>query len=201
MFNAHVLRTFIGSPSDVLERDFVKEALAEWSAKRSSAGNAVVFVPVRWETHAFPDLVAPGQTLIDERLVDTSDLCVALFWMKIGGSVDGASGTVHELRRFVDEGKRVLTYFNQQKISRRDAGRFRDDIAAVDELRNELQGVGLVGEYRSKGDLRAKLLDALDDVARGHIESHGPRHPPPGAPPSTATTSRPGAAGQGLSGG
>lgn len=117
MFTARVFRTFIGSPGDVKDRNVVREALAQWNAKRSSPMNDIAFVPVTWETHAFPDLSAPGQRLIDQKLVQASDLCIALFWMKPGGSMDGEeSGTVHEIEQFKSAGKRVMTYFCRQKI-------------------------------------------------------------------------------------
>ncbi|MEU4494648.1 hypothetical protein AB0F96_14640 [Streptomyces sp. NPDC023998] len=167
MFNAKVFRTFIGSPGDVKERNVVRETLGQWNAKRSSPTNDVAFVPVTWETHAFPDLSGPGQPLIDEKLIRASDLCIALFWMKPGGSLGGgASGTAHEIEQFRTANKRVMTYFCQQKISGRDAVVYRDEISAVDNLRRQLQGIGLVGEYKSGPDLKSKLLDALDDLAR-----------------------------------
>ncbi|MFE7011061.1 hypothetical protein ACFVAQ_11200 [Streptomyces sp. NPDC057651] len=167
MFTARVFRTFIGSPGDVKERNIAREALAQWNAKRASPTNDIAFVPVTWETHAFPDLSAPGQRLIDERLVRSSDLCIALFWMKPGGSMDrGVSGTAHEIEEFKTAGKRVMTYFCQQKISGRDAVAYRDEISAVANLRRQMQGVGLVGDYKSGPDLKSKLLDALDDLAQ-----------------------------------
>ncbi|MFD9319028.1 hypothetical protein ACFWDQ_15260 [Streptomyces sp. NPDC060053] len=172
MFTAKVVRTFIGSPGDVRERNVVREALGQWNAKRSSPTNDVAFVPVSWETHAFPDLSAPGQPLIDKRLVQSSDLCIALFWMKPGGSLGGgASGTVHEIEQFRTANKRVMAYFCQDKISRRDAVAYRDEITAVENLRSQMQDIGLVGEYKRAADLKSQLLDALDDVAREIVGS------------------------------
>lgn len=43
---------------------------------------------------------------------------------------------------------------------------YRDEISAVNKIRGQLQNIGLVGEYRSGPDLKSRLLDALDDLAR-----------------------------------
>ncbi|PPS74506.1 MULTISPECIES: hypothetical protein [Streptomyces] len=165
-YKADVFRVFIASPSDVKERDLIREILAEWNANRASEKRPLVFQPVGWETHTFPDLRFPGQYQIDQKLVDKSDLCIALFWMKIGGSLHGgASGTVHEIERFRSAGKRVMTYFCKRRMSQTDVRAYRDDIESLDEFRRALQGIGRIDGYDTRGELKNKLLSALDDVA------------------------------------
>ncbi|MET9884668.1 hypothetical protein ABZZ20_16295 [Streptomyces sp. NPDC006430] len=191
MFNAEILPIFIASPGDVLEREFVRVVLAEWNARKSSQQNNVAFIPIAWETHVFPDLRTPGQVAIDQRLIDASYACIALFWMKYGGAMDGTSGTEHEIDRFRAVNKRVMAYFCKRKISVGDALHYGDDIRQVDDLRTRLQGQGIIGTYTGRPDLGTKLLGALDDVAREHIANRSPAGATAASSPTgTPTTPR-----------
>ncbi|MGY1583000.1 hypothetical protein [Streptomyces sp. MN13] len=169
-YSADVLRVFIASPSDVRERKFVREILAEWNANKASERRRLMFQPLGWETHTFPDLRFPGQYQIDQELVDTSDLCISLFWMRIGGSMQGgASGTVHEIERFRNAQKRVMAYFCKSKMSHSDIRTYRDDIESLDEFRGALERIGRIDDYRTRSELKVKLLGALDHIADNHL--------------------------------
>ncbi|GDY65694.1 hypothetical protein SAV14893_050870 [Streptomyces avermitilis] len=150
--------------------------MAEWNARRCSL-QKVAFIPIAWETHVFPDLRTPGQRVIDQRLVDTSHACVALFWMKYGGAIDGTSGTEHEIDRFCAANKRVMAYFCRRKRDPFDAHHYADDIRRVEELRKRMQSLGITGKYSSRQELKRKLLDALDDVAIEHSQQKGSNSP------------------------
>lgn len=74
-FEATVYRVLIASPGDVTpERDVIERAIIEWNDKHSR-GRSIVFLPVRWE-RAAPRGGAPGQDVVNEDLVDTSDVLV-----------------------------------------------------------------------------------------------------------------------------
>ena len=41
-------------------------------------------MPVGWETHSSPDLGAPAQEQINERILEHCDLLIAVFWTRLG---------------------------------------------------------------------------------------------------------------------
>jgi hypothetical protein len=70
--------------------------------------------------------------VIDEQLLATADVVLAMFWTRLGISgVDGSSGTIHELLTARDAGKSVHLLFGEMDIptseykGRADVDRFR----------------------------------------------------------------------------
>ena len=78
-FPATLYRVLIASPGDVApERDVVEAAIIDWNDEHAR-DRSVVFVPVRWE-RASPRGGATGQEVVNEDLVDTSDVLIGVFW-------------------------------------------------------------------------------------------------------------------------
>ncbi|WP_271593787.1 hypothetical protein [Bradyrhizobium sp. CCBAU 65884] len=116
-FTAKIIRVLLASPSDLpQERAVVTEAIYDWNAQHSEA-EAVVLLPIAWETHATPRSNVRPQQAINEQLVDKSDLLIGMFWTRLGTSTGVAeSGTVEEIDRFVAAGKSALLYFSNRPI-------------------------------------------------------------------------------------
>jgi hypothetical protein len=110
-FWATVYRVLIASPSDVQpERDVVERAIIDWNDEHALDRN-VVFLPVRWE-RASPRGGATGQDIVNEDLVDTSDVLVGTFWWKVGTKTRSErSGSIEEVRRFAESGKPYGLFF------------------------------------------------------------------------------------------
>jgi hypothetical protein len=73
------------------------------------------------------------------------------------------SGTAEEIQRAVDAGKHVHVWFSNEDIPR-DAD--RDQLAALDAFRKELENQGLLGQYADPEDVAYKVRQAIeDDVA------------------------------------
>lgn len=127
-FAAKVIRVLIASPSDLTdERKVAIDTVYEWNAQHAEA-EAVVLLPVAWETHAAPRANIRPQQAINEQLVHKSDILVGMFWTKLGTSTGVAeSGTVEEIDRFVAAGKPALLYFSSRPI----------DPAAIDPKQNK----------------------------------------------------------------
>ncbi len=102
----------IASPRDVsAERDIIREEIARWNSMHT-LDMKMILQPVGWETDATPDLHERGQAVINRQLVDTSDLVIGVFWTRLGTPTPLAeSGTVEEIERVANEGKRCIVYF------------------------------------------------------------------------------------------
>jgi hypothetical protein len=105
-FRAETYRVLIASPSDLSEeRQAATEAINEWNAQHAAA-EAVVLLPVKWETHATPRSGVRPQAAISQQLVGGCDMLVGMFWTRLGTDTGVAeSGTVEEIDQFVGAGK------------------------------------------------------------------------------------------------
>src|SRR5689334_8410941 len=105
-FSCEARQVFIASPSDVeSERAGVAEAIYEWNALHAFA-MSLVFLPVRLETHAAPEMGARPQEIINKRVLADCDLLVGIFWSRVGSPTGVAeSGTIEEIEEAVGAGK------------------------------------------------------------------------------------------------
>ncbi|GAA4177025.1 hypothetical protein GCM10022251_79690 [Phytohabitans flavus] len=165
-FDAHVLKVLIASPGDTRdERDAVERALHAWNADRAER-EQVVLLPRRWETNAVPRLGSRGQSVINEQLVDTSDIVVALFDSRLGMATEAAvSGTAEEIQRSHDSGRPVHVYFSEEPIPREAD---LEQVKALEDFKRTLMPLGLLGTYVSPDDLGYKVRQAIESDL-GHL--------------------------------
>lgn len=77
-FDSRTYRVLIASPSDLSEeRQAATEAVNEWNAQHA-AGESVVLLPVKWETHATPQSGVRPQQAINHQLVRECDILVGI---------------------------------------------------------------------------------------------------------------------------
>jgi hypothetical protein len=167
MFQANVVRVFIASPGDVLTaRKAVREAIHHWNAVHS-ARRKVVVLPVGWETDAGPDTRADTQDVIDRQLLDSCDVLVGLFHTRIGMRTrDTISGTVHEIDKFRNDGKRAAIYFCNKNVPQQNI----NSAKYVAKLRTQLQNKDrvLTGTFSTPGTLKPMIDLLLNQVADEH---------------------------------
>src|ERR1035438_9622040 len=159
-FKSRNYRVLIASPSDLAEeRQAATEAVNDWNAQHAVA-EAVVLLPVKWETHAKPQAGMRPQESINSQLVHDSDILIGMFWTKIGTSTGVAeTGTVEEIDQFVASGKPALLYFSSRpidpnKIDLKQHKKLRSFKAATYKL-------ALAGCFSSVDGLRQTLLRDL----------------------------------------
>ena len=166
MFDAHVIRVLIASPSDTRAmRDGVERSLHGWNGERAESSR-VVLLPRRWETDAVPELTGPdGQTVINRQLVDDADIVVVVFHQTLGSATArAASGTAEELARAREGGKPVHVYFSAMPVDR---DHDREQLAALDQFRDSVKTLGLYGSFDSPGDLEAQVRRAIEhDISK-----------------------------------
>lgn len=175
-FDAHVLKVLIASPSDTgEERDAVERALHGWNADRSSR-EQVILLPRRWEANAVPRLGSSAQTIINEELVKDADIVIALFDSRLGMATSIAvSGTAEEIQKSHETGKPVHVWFSDEPIPR-DAD--VEQLRLLNDFKDTLQPLGLLGSYASPDDLAYKVRQAiesdLDHLSLGAVQRRSP---------------------------
>ena len=87
----------IASPGDLhSERDAILRVITNWNDKNRQA----TLTAKMWE-FAAPELGAHPQDILNKRIIQESDLLLAMFWSKLGTPTPTApSGTVQEIREF-----------------------------------------------------------------------------------------------------
>jgi len=162
-FAATVYKVLIASPSDVgLERNIARDMLHAWSDVNSEL-HGVVFQPVGWEFHSVPEMGGRPQAIINKQLTNKCDVLIGLFWSRIGThSGVEVSGTVEEIKEFMEAGKRVLLYFSTKPIPQPvDHGQGEK----LEEFKKWCFSEGLVAEFATDEELRSKLNLALGALA------------------------------------
>lgn len=163
-YPAKVFRVAIASPSDVeQEREIAVRTLQDWNDQHSHTSGCVL-LPIRWETHATPQVGRP-QEVINREVVDQSDLLIGIFWTRIGTPTGAAdSGTLEEIQRASAQGKRVMLFFSKAKQSPDSI-----DLAQLQQLRDfksKIQDRALIDTFSDQVELRDKLLRSLHSSAR-----------------------------------
>jgi len=116
-YSAIVYRVMIASPSDVInEPEIVREAIREWNAVHSIE-KEMVLIPVSWDYDTSPTMGKRPQDVINDVVLDTADLLVAIFWTRIGSPTGNAiSGTVEEIQKHMKAGKPTMVYFSKESV-------------------------------------------------------------------------------------
>jgi len=142
------IRVFIASPGDVgQERDVVSLVIAEINR---TFGNpfGVQLEPVRWETHAWPDVGADAQDVINNQIGEF-DILVGVMWRRFGSPTRRAkSGTGEEFERayqlFKKHGRpRIMFYFRTTPFYTTDLAEI-SQFRKVAEFRHKLEGLGVL---------------------------------------------------------
>lgn len=109
-----LVKIFIASPGDVLEqRNEVEQLIMDWNNEHTDTKN-VVLMPIRWEnnTTASYAVNTSGQAIINEQIVKSSDILIAIFGNRIGTKTkNNKSGTVEEINVFYEEHNRGVGIF------------------------------------------------------------------------------------------
>ena len=94
------VRCLIASPTDVKEdREEVRRAIHLWNAHAGQQFGLRV-EPVMWVSHSIPEAGQYPQASINRQIASDHDICIALFWSKVGSPMPGYdSGTVEDLER------------------------------------------------------------------------------------------------------
>lgn len=175
-YTATVVTVMIASPSDVQkERDAIRQLIHEWNDLHSKT-EAIVLLPLGWETHAAPTMGDRPQALINKQVLADADLLVAVFWTRLGSPTGkAASGTVEEIEEHISAGKPAMLYFSNADVPRAQIDHEQDK--ALDEFKQSCRPRGLVEEYRDLPDFKEKFRSHLTRTVRTNFSA--PASPAP----------------------
>lgn len=160
MYQANVYKIMIGSPSDIKEEiTIAREVLNNWN-NLNSEKNRMVLLPIHWSISSYPVMGKHPQKLLNEQLVEKSDLMICIFGTRLGSPTDTEiSGTVEEIKEHRKAGKDVMVFFKNSV----------DDISSVDlqqlqkikDFKESIKNDVLWQEFSDVKDFEKKLSDAL----------------------------------------
>lgn len=114
MKTVNLIKIFIASPGDVVkQRNEIEKIIWEWNNEHLDS-KSVILMPVRWENNSVSSYRedTDGQAVINEQIVKSSDILIAIFWSKIGTRTsNGISGTVEEINVFFETHKKGIGIF------------------------------------------------------------------------------------------
>jgi hypothetical protein len=181
-YDARVLQILIASPGDVNEeREIISQVIHEWNYVYSRE-RSVVLLPLRWETHASPEMGSTPQAVINRQVVDYCDMAIGVFWTRLGTPTDEAeSGTAEEIARVGDAGKPVMIYFSRAKASLEPPDLDLEELGRLREFKRRTYPKGLIESYGSLSDFREKLQRQLAIRIRDIIAESTPEQSSPAA--------------------
>ncbi len=118
-YNARTLLMLVSAPGDVPDQDMatVKRTVSQWNLN-TGRPSSVVVLPVSWSEHSVAEFGERPQAVLNDQLVDESDMALALFADRLGTPTGAAeSGTLEEIDRMVAAGKHVSVLVNQSPRS------------------------------------------------------------------------------------
>jgi hypothetical protein len=166
-YTATTFNVMIASPGDVAsERAIVRDVVYEWNAVNSNS-RKIVLLPIGWESHASPEMGAPAQTIINNRVLTKCDLLVGVFWTRIGTPTEHhLSGTVEEIEKHIAAGKPAMLYFSSQPVVMDTVD--LDQFAGLKQFRESCQPRGLYESYDSHAEFKDKFYRHLQLTVNQH---------------------------------
>lgn len=164
--DATVYRVFIASPEGVQEeRQAVRNLFYKWNVSSSSSTNkSIVFEPVLWEEDVHPE-IGRSQAAVNEQLVESSDLMIAIFWNRLGTPTGNfKSGTIEEIDHFLEEEKPSMIYFSKKPIHFREKDQ-KSQVEGVLEIEKKYRDRAFVSSFENIDDFKNKLFRDINSVA------------------------------------
>jgi len=146
MFVGKVYRIMIGSPSDIEEEvSIAKNIILQWSCLNAETHNIVV-LPLHWKENSYPGCGNHPQKMLDNQLVNNSDMLVCIFGSRIGTPTDTSeSGSIEEIEEHIKAGKQVMIFF--KKSSQDIYSIDKEQFEKIKKFRDEFQSKSLWVEY------------------------------------------------------
>lgn len=167
MYSATVYRIMFGSPSDIKEEIQVAfQVLNHWNSLHSEQSK-IVLLPLHWSISSYPSMGKHPQKILDEQVVEKSDLLICIFGTRLGSPTDTEiSGTVEEIKEHRKSGKDVMIFFKQSV----------DDLSSVDPqqlqkikgFKESIKNDALWCEFSNTSDFEKKFADSLQLYVREH---------------------------------
>ena len=140
-------------PEDVKrEMQIAQDVVTEWNLQHGEARGCWI-KHTHWSTDSHPDMADRPQGVINNQVIDHSDIIVAIFWSRFGTPTGQArSGTEEEIRRGIQLRKKVMVYFSDLEPLPLTAS--KQQLEHLWNFRQELLKAGLCGKISSRDQFR-----------------------------------------------
>ncbi len=158
-YSATVFNVMIASPGDVdKEREIARRVIYKWNSLHTE-DKQIVLLPIGWDTHASPEMGNHPQKIIDDQVLDQTDLLVGVFLHRLGTpTLDAQSGTAHEIQEHVDAGKPAMIYFLEESVNPSEFD--KDQYDKLMDFKKDLMSQGLLHECK-RADFEDNFSDHL----------------------------------------
>lgn len=150
----------IGCPSDITEeKEVAFRLLNNWN-NLNSEKNRMVLLPIHWSISSYPAVGKHPQKLLNEQLVEKSDLMICIFGTRLGSPTDTEiSGTVEEIKEHRKAGKDVMVFFKNfcNNFSAFNTKQWEQLSDFKESIKNDV----LWQEFSDAKDFEKKLSDSL----------------------------------------
>lgn len=164
MFQATCYNVMIVSPSDISEeREIAKDVLYRWNELNSRFHN-IVFSVLGYDINAHADSGIHPQESLNHQLLEQADLIIAIFWTKLGTpTTDYSSGSVEEITKHIQQGKKVLIYFSNKQIS--PSGFDSKQYQKLQQYKKSIQGNTFYKEFSTDTEFEKILNNDLQLIS------------------------------------
>lgn len=159
MYQANVYKIMIGAPSDIQhEIQIAYQVINKWN-NINSASKQLIVLPIHWSISSYPTSGLHPQKILNQQLVEKSDLMLCFFGAKLGSATDTEiSGTVEEINEHIRAGKHVMVFFrNQIDVRELDVEQF----GRLEKYKQTIQNKVLWVDYNNENELESILYDKL----------------------------------------
>lgn len=159
-FIARVYKIMIGAPSDIKEEmQIAKEVIHEWNYINTER-NHKVLLPLHWSISTYPSSGKHPQKLINEQIVDKSDLLICIFGSRLGSPTDtDISGSVEEINEHLKAGKDVMIFF-RRNLNISSINDLQQTTKLL-EFKENIKGKVLFEEYNDEKEFKPLLTNKL----------------------------------------
>ncbi|ORM37078.1 hypothetical protein [Williamsia sp. 1135] len=161
-YSTLALHLLVSAPGDVPPSDLavVRKTISQWNLAFGRSFGLTV-LPVSWTEHAASEFGERPQAILNDQIVEESDLAVALFFDRLGTPTGEAeSGTAEEIDVLVKAGKSVAVLVSSAPRAPLN-GKALEERRRLDGYLNELRKSALVFEYSHEGDLMSGINNFL----------------------------------------
>ncbi len=164
MFQANCYNVMIVSPSDVQEeRTIAKQVLYRWNEINSRYHN-IVFSVLGYDFNAHADSGQHPQESLNHQLLEQADLIIAIFWTKLGSpTTEYSSGSVEEISRHIQNGKKALIYFSKKKVDLEKVD--SEQYKKLQDYKRSIQGNTFYKEVSTEDEFEQLLKDEIQLIA------------------------------------
>lgn len=154
----------IVSPSDILEeREITKSVLYRWNELNSRFHN-IVFSILGYDINAHADSGRHPQESLNLQLLEQADLIIAIFWTKLGTpTTEYSSGSVEEITKHIEQGKKALIYFSNKQVSPNDFN--SEQYQKLQEYKKSIQGSTFYKSFSTEDEFKSLLNDDIQLIA------------------------------------